>query len=319
MENITYTDYNDIYDIIKQENESLAFSSVKAYADSLRKILKDLNDNSSALLDYDRVYNNIMEANTLTSTKKNKINTIIVFLKAMKQDDELINKYFTLFIDLSKQISEQNDKMEKSERELENWVSIDELKERIEELKLNVPRLIKTYYDIVQYQRYIAALIQVHTGLRNEISDCEIYDYNDYKDLETDNNVNYLIVRDRVKEAKLIIQNYKTRKCYGVIEVSFDEYDTKEIKKYLRESNNYKKNHNINTNWLIYDKHGLKLTRNDYSKFLQRIFNIDDKKISSTMIRKIILSNDFNAKSLKNKARAMGHSVSTQMKYYVKE
>lgn len=318
MENITYEDYENVFDVIRNYNTNITDSSCEAYAKSICKILKEIDEPASVLLDYDKIYKFLNESGNMKTTIRNKVNAIINYLRGLEQDKNIIDKYCTFSDSLSVKISRNNYKMEKNEKELDNWATLDELKERVEELKLKVPKIFKTYHDIVNYQRYIAGLIQLETGLRNELADCKILDYDEYKKIEIDSEYNYLIIKNRCKEAKLIIQNYKTKKTYGIIEIDFDEYDTKEIKKYFKEITKFKEYNNIKNNWLIFDRYGDKLNRNEYTKFLQNVFNIDDKKISSTMIRKIILSSEYNAELMKNKAIKMGHSVSTQIKHYIK-
>lgn len=319
MEKLTYEDYDEIYDLIRENDDKINDSSVKAYTHCITKTLKDLDADTSIFEDYDKVYEGLSDSDNLNTTIRNKVNAIIKYLKSIEGDKELIEKYSMWSDGLGARIARQNYKMEKSEKELDNWATLDELKERLEELKLQVPKIIKTYHDIATYQRYIGGLIQLHTGLRNEIADCEIYEYSDYNKIETSNDVNYLVVKNRSKESKLIIQNYKTKKTYGVIEADFDEYDTKEIKDYLRESTRFKEKHKLPGHWLIYDKHGDKLTRNEYTKFLQSVFKIEDKKISSTMIRKILLSTHYDAKAMEDKARSMCHSLTTQFTHYIKK
>jgi hypothetical protein len=318
LKDITFEDYDDIFEIIKNYNSKITDSSIKAYTLNIVKILKDLDSTADILLDYDKIYKFFDDSDNYKTTIRNKVNAIINFLRGSEQDKNIIEKYSIFSDSLSIKISRNNFKMEKNEKEFDNWVSLDELKERIEELKLKVPKIFKTYHDIALYQRYIAGLIQVETGLRNEIADCKIMNYDEYKKIDIDIDSNYLIIKNRCKEAKLIIQNYKTKKTYGIVEIDFDEFDTKEIKNYFKEITKFKEYNNIKNNWLIFDKFGDKLNRNEYTKFLNTVFNIEDKKISSTMIRKIILSSTYDAEMMKNKALKMGHSVSTQIKHYIK-
>ena len=291
LKDINFEDYDDIFEIIKNYNSKITDSSIKAYTLNIVKILKDIDSTADILLDYDKIHKFFNDSDNYKTTIRNKVNAIINFLRGSEQDKNIIEKY-SIFSD---SLSVKNTKYSINEKEFNNWVTLDELKERIEELKLKVPKIFKTYHDIALYQRYIAGLIQVETGLRNEIADCKIMNYDEYKNIDIDIDYNYLIIKNRCKEAKLIVQNYKTKKTFGILEIDFDEYDTKEIKNYFKEITKFKEYNNIKNNWLIFDKFGDKLNRNEYTKFLNTVFNIEDKKIGSSMIRKIILNSSCKA------------------------
>ena len=78
---------------------------------------------------------------------------------------------------------------------------------------------------------------------------------------------------------------------------------------------------NINkTKHLLITKKREKMTTNNLSHYLVRVFSPSGKKISSQMLRKIHLTEKFGdiQKEMKKEAEAMGHSMATQQKVYVK-
>ena len=67
---------------------------------------------------------------------------------------------------------------------------------------------------------------------------------------------------------------------------------------------------------------GDKLTKNGLSKFLTKTFSPTGKKISASMLRKIKISNEFDAEEVEKKqklAKEMNHSVGVQQSVYLKK
>ena len=76
--------------------------------------------------------------------------------------------------------------------------------------------------------------------------------------------------------------------------------------------------------YLIQNKHGSGFSQQAYSRFIKRIFNTNlGRNIGASMLRSIYLSEKYrNAPSLlemEHTANAMGHSVGTAMREYVKK
>ncbi len=61
------------------------------------------------------------------------------------------------------------------------------------------------------------------------------------------------------------------------------------------------------------------MTRNDFTHFMQSIFEPLGKNISTTMIRKIIVSSLYPVEQMKQLAQVMGHSMNVAMEYYAKD
>lgn len=322
MEKITYKDEDKIREYLRKPNNEIAESSERLYFHSLKTILRDLQEPTSIFLDYDKIYKyfNDNEKEMKLTTKRNKILAIIIFLKGVKAEKQLIDKYTMFHDSLTINLNRELYKNKKNKKEEKNWCTMLELEARLDEIKLDIPEQIKTFSDISKYMKYIVGLIQLETGLRNDLADCEIYDYHDYKKIETKTNINYLIIQKRVEEARLILQNYKTKKAYGILDIKISQPVSKQIKLFYNEVQKYKKLRNQSFNWLVFDKYGEKFNRNEYTKLLNNIFNIDDERtVSSGLIRKVILSEKIDIRKLKKQAVNMGHSVQTQLKYYVKE
>jgi site-specific recombinase XerD len=88
---------------------------------------------------------------------------------------------------------------------------------------------------------------------------------------------------------------------------------------YYKHLTNYKKTNGINNDWMLLTKNNDKMTRNDFTYFVKSIFEPVGKNISTTMIRKIIVSALYPVEQMKALAHTMGHGISTAMEFYAKD
>jgi hypothetical protein len=61
-----------------------------------------------------------------------------------------------------------------------------------------------------------------------------------------------------------------------------------------------------------------KVSRNDYTRLLNKTFELSGKRISSSLIRKIVVSELYPVEKMKKLAHIMGHSIKTAITDYVK-
>jgi protoporphyrinogen oxidase len=116
----------------------------------------------------------------------------------------------------------------------------------------------------------------------------------------------------------IVLYNFKTVKSKGVQKILIDNLILKEIKKYKKVLDKYKKENDINNDYFIIKKNGSKYTRNEYTKLFNDIFDDDNKKVSTTMIRKFIASDVWKMDSIKQLASRMQHTPEQALKSYVK-
>jgi len=307
----------DLNNLFKSDN--IAESSIKIYTSNILKIVNDyklkLNNNTFDNIDIiDKIKN---DDEIKDNTKKNKLTSIMIFLKALKKDETIIKNYKKNIDEINLRIIKNNKKMEKTEKENNNWVSVDEIKTQLNKYKdiidENKKLNLTSYNELKQYQRYIILLIHSNYPMRNDIADLEIYNYSNY--LKNDEKINYIVVSRN--NGLLILNNYKTSKTYGQLKYKFDGELLKEINKYFVYLQDYKKRQNINNNWFIIDKKGEKLDRNDYTKFFNSLY--DDKKLSTTLMRKIIISDKWDIKKIDDIAYKAQHSPQVALSNYVKK
>ena len=310
----------------KELNAELSKSLREFKPDITDSTLRIYNLNLSQLADYydkplspelfknfKEIRKDLEELRYTNSTLKNKISSIIVYLRMMKQPKELINEYTDYFDMLSGRISKDHAKMDKTKKESDNWMTKDQLIEYVDELKKELPTKPTSKSDMAKWMRYITLLIHINYPFRNELADTEIVT----KITDNDPNINYIVVaKDKVSA---LIQNYKTRKTYKDIKINFIPTVADEIRTYYKHLNKYKKLNQINNNWFLLSKDGSKMTRNDFTYFVKSIFEPLGKNISTTMIRKIIVSALYPVEQMKELSKVMMHDINTAMEYYAKD
>ena len=127
--------------IIQSQRPDLKPNSLKIYLTSLRK-LNGGNDikNIDFLKDFDGIVEKISKYKD--NTRKNYLNAIIVALKALKTDDNLVKRYEELRDSYNQKYSEHLATHKKTETHEKNWVSWNEYLGMVGKLKDSVQDLI---------------------------------------------------------------------------------------------------------------------------------------------------------------------------------
>jgi len=318
-----YEPHEFLFKLIRDYNPSATDSSIKLYAQNIEKIYKDLGEPAgsfdlSILKDYEKVIDEFDKKEYSKNTYKNKLSSIITFLLASGVDKKIVSKYSDKADSLSSKIDREKAKMKWTDKEKENILTIDELKEYLEKMKGNLPNKIETFKNIHAYQLYLCGAFHLEFPLRNELSDTQIYYTDEYNKIKHEDEINYFVIDKKKNTMKCILNNYKTKKTNGVIEFTVDDHDlVKLFNKYYIASKSYFENVGYH-HWLLYDNKGKKLSRNDYTRFLNRVFDATGSTISSSLIRKIVLSSIYPVEKIKKLSYIMGHSVKTEINDYVR-
>jgi hypothetical protein len=121
---------------------------------------------------------------------------------------------------------------------------------------------------------------------------------------------------------KIILNKYKTVKTYGTVDYEIDDKPLYNhvLKYYDGIQSYYKSNNKKFDSFLLFNLKNLeKLNRNQYTKYLTKLFEENTgKSISSSMIRKIISSNLISPEFLQMAVIRQQHSASEAFKSYVK-
>jgi len=295
-------------------------STLNIYEKNLNKLSQDINNaeppsNCKWLEDFDKIMTNINKSKSL-HTKKNKINTVVIYLQASKCKQSIIKKYQDEIVKLSQEITTGYNQNEKNEKQLKNWLSLSELTEFKNNLLLDLPKKFTTFDDYKKLMKYLILETHLELPLRNDLVDAQVYEEKDFSKIEEVNTTNYLVLGS--KKGYLILNNYKTSGTYGRKKLDLSPELFKIWKKFYKIIIQYS-----NNRYIFIKEDQNKMTRNEYTKFFGSIFKKLGKQISSTMIRHIVVSEKFPVKPKEMEERQelasiMGHSVNEQQQVYSK-
>jgi hypothetical protein len=254
-------------------------------------------------------------------TKKNRYAVLKIWCEMHDLPEKYSNELQEKIDNLVEEVNNQYSTNMKSEKIEKNWISVQELKATVEALKSKVlpAEAIDTYNEFRSLIKYLVLLIHVSMPLRNDLACAKIFLTNQVpksKDGEKREN-NEIIINKSKKTAQLILNDYKTAGTYGQKVLDFPPDIAKEIKKWypviIRMSPKA---------WLIPDRDDPEkcISRVTYTKLFNSIFSDTGKKVSTTQIRRTIVSDVVKPEPNETKKRAelanvMGHSIDTQNKY----
>jgi len=255
-------------------------------------------------------------------TAKNRAVVLKIWSDMFDLPDSVIKTLEKKMYELADEVNSSYATNKMSDKVAENWASLSDLKEKVEYLKqkLPEPKYIDTYKEYIALMRYLCLLIHVHLPLRNDLADARLMEALPHED-DIDGNSNYIIINKRSLKGQIHLYAYKTRGSYGVKVLDIPKEVVREIVYYWdaikRES--YTKNA-----WFI-KKNGVDapITRVTYTKLLNAIFSRDDIKVSSTQIRRAVVTEVYapdpdEYKKKQDLANVMGHSSATASLVYAK-
>tara|TARA_B110000211_G_C14060899_1_gene545473 strand:- start:1109 stop:2035 length:927 start_codon:yes stop_codon:yes gene_type:complete len=269
--------------------------------------------NIDFLKDFTKVKNELK--NISLSTQKTYLASIIVVMDALDADETLLNKYKVLLQDTKSVYNEDLKGREKTAKETGQWVNIKDLEKVLKKLGKEVrdrnigKKETLTRSDMKLLQKLVVASLYLldNDPRRNVYATMDIVKSTD--DIEKDKN--YLVVKGRNKKW-FMIQDQKSRKFKVPQKIPVNTKLNKILNLWLK----------YNTSkHLILNSKGNKMNTNQLTKYLNTIFSGTGKKISTTMIRKIFLSNEFGATltRMEKTAENMGHTTKTAQKNYIKK
>jgi hypothetical protein len=306
------------------DSRNIKPNSLRAYMISLKKIHEKL-DTDAEFDDIDKwlVGKNVERVINLLgemkiTTRKNYLASVIVALTTDKDKYEAPLKEYREYLDIIvEEYTTQMKTQKKSKTQQENWASMDELKEIVAGYKKEIRKL-----DLVNketwsnkeynlYQMFLVGLLYTELPpVRLDYSNMYVIYEKDYKKLK-EKDKNYLVLVSRNKKY-FSLGSYKTEDKYGVHIIEIPSIINTVINKFLQ--------HNDSGYFLTNTQRNV-LSDNALTKFLNKVFAATGKKISSTMIRHMYLSEKYDARNgeMEADSKAMMHSVGTQQNVYVKK
>jgi hypothetical protein len=216
------------------------------------------------------------------------------------------------------------DTAEKTETQKENWISWDEVKEKQKDLSGNVLKFVEN--KTISPTEFKHLLDQLVLSLYTEVPPRRNQDYLSMSVLRTSSDKfapgldtykdkNFVVVRKGVP-VEFVFNKYKTSKKYGTQKVAIPETLGTVINNFLKFHPSAKDKKVKEFEFLV-NMDGSPITAgNAITRVLNRIFA---KKIGSSMLRHIYLSNKMDIADMKADATAMGHSLAEQQKYLKQE
>ena len=308
----------DLMETIKKSRPNIKDNTVKMYTSNLYKLKKMFDTHDFNFL------KNVKEVEDKIShlhytSRRNYLNSIIILLQALNSDgkqDKLLKEYVSKRDDLNKQYEDENANGVISDKQKANFIPLKEVVMMIEKMGDELKGFKKkdlSPKDKMLLQVYIIYQIHIRLPMRNDLSECEAIMKRTYNKLSEEDKKakNYLVVEK--SKMWFVLNKFKTSAKYEELKFDVPKDLEKLLRAYLR----------INGMGVLFKSGtGKPLSRNALSQLLIKYSKkYIGKSISTTMLRKIVLSDKFAdmKKEQKDMAKITGHSVSTMNKVYVKE
>tara|TARA_R110001632_G_scaffold1880_2_gene8321 strand:+ start:977 stop:1918 length:942 start_codon:yes stop_codon:yes gene_type:complete len=307
----------NLTEILTKFKPNVKPSTINQYIVQLKQLKTIFNsDNFMFLKNVDTVVDKLKQKHF--TTQRNFYNSIIVFLQAMDEDKELIKKYTVMRDDFNEHYKKTlTDRI--SDKQQKNFASMEEIRTMINTMDKSIKQgKLKTKADLTGKEKELLMMNMIYKMLleiptRNDIADMIITTPSLYAKM--DKKHNYLVVGR--PSVYYMLNNYKTNKTYGFdkkIDVSGPLATV--IRAFLRVTK--KKTGDI----LLTTSTGNAISRNVLSQMLIKTSQkYIGKSVSTTMMRKIVVSHELGELKQKQKdlTDKMCHSVQTQNTIYNKE
>lgn len=248
---------------------------------------------------------------------------------------ELYSQKMNFILETYREKRNQNKKNEKEEK---NWVSFEKIENYFEtcmknllQMELEIKKLKNESFKFKKYQKKFEKQYQEAIVLASYILCPPVR--NDWHAVKIKNidckNDNYISFDefDKKKILVLILNNYKTQKIYGKLEIPLSCRFSNLINKFLQLKKENKAGiWEKNTSEYLFQstykkKNQTPFSGSEFSKFFTRIMkkNFPNKQINIQMIRKIYTTNSRNFESVekaKEISKCMGHSFKEHLLYF---
>jgi len=300
----------------KLKDKKLAESSVNMYVRNIEKLNEDLPiKNLKFLENVDNILAKLEDykPNTVRNYLISIVSVLSIF-KDNKKIKKLHDEYYKHMIEKAKQIKD-SDNNEKSETQKKNWMTWTDVQKRYDDLKQDVESFVsKKLLNPSQYEKLLALTILSFYVLLKPRRNKDIALLYITKKV----NDNMPIDRNYIDydNKQLIFNVYKTSKTYDTQDTKYGNDLQQIINMYVKHQPNLKGTipKDPEKIFLVNYKGEPLLAVNAITNILNKIF---DKKISSSMLRHIYLSDKYKdtLKEMKEDAKDMGHSSEMQKEY----
>ncbi len=312
-----------IFDKIRHYNKNATDTSLKSYTGNIILVAKSLGHakddiTPSIFKNVNDVYKTL-ESQSL-NTIKNKLVAVYMYLQACGYNKDVIDQYNDKIYILLGKVRNQQAKMEWSDKEKDNIISMDDLMLILSRMRDGLSKDLDTFKSIDKMMRYLCLKVYASYPMRNDMADMKIYTSSEFNNVKEDKDINYMIVNPKTMDCKIILNNFKTKK-EGIVTFPIEDKDLVDmiLKYYIACKKFYENNDRQYEHWFLWKRDYIKMSRNVLTKFLISIFeNEIGKKISTTMLRKITTSSLIDTAKFKKMAYIQGHSLGTALASYAK-
>lgn len=248
-----------------------------------------------------------VEASASIHTKKNRYAVLKVYATLYDLPDKICDFLDDKMGDLAGKVTADYSTNKMSEKVEANWVGVKEMRAMLETLKLKLSNAIDTYAEYQALCKYLMLCIHIEVPLRNDLAGAQILTA---APKSFDDKTNYIIIKSK-KSGHIILNDYKTRKEYGSKTIDLSASVCAELHRFypvIKEMSQH--------GWFICDRADATkpISRTTYTKWFQSIFKGTGKNVSTTQVRRAVVSDlyDVDEDEMKKKqalAGVMGHSV----------
>ena len=285
----------DINEIIRQARPNIKPQSIRTYVANINKVAGTKEINNIDFLNNPKEVFSKLEDMKITM-KRNILSSILVLLSAVDTESRLYKTYSDKLLEMTMEYKRQQDKNEKTETQLKNWVEHSEL--------INIAKkMIKK--NPGSQDALIAALYSYQPPTRLDFYSMEIVGPKD----EILNDKNYLVIQSQ-RTKRFVFNDYKSANKYNTITIPVNKQLNTVINKFLKL--------NPGRKYILQNKSGLPLTRNNLGKKLPVIFKDTGKHVTLNIIRHVYISENIDiqkCKETKDLAKCMMHSSDVQLNY----
>lgn len=259
----------------------------------------------------------VIQGSASLHTKKNRTAVLKVWCDMFDLPDKYGEALDLIMTEYANEVQDGYSTNQMNDKQEKNWMTIDEMREIVKKLEMKLPRLIDTYNEYKDLMAYLVILIHLDYPLRNDLACAQIYPAKDMP-AKQDKDINYLSIGQN--KITLYLNDYKTEKEYGPKIIEFNEDVSKEIIKYYPVIKQLSPH-----GWFIRDREDATkcITRTTLTKWINSAFADTGKKISTTQIRRSVISavykpQEGEAKKKADLAYVAGHSTSMAGTVYAK-
>lgn len=308
----------NLQELITKSRPTAKTNTIKIYERNIKYVMNGLKATDySFLKNLDEIMSFL--SNKHYTTQRNYLNALIILMMALNHDnkyDEMIKKYDEQREKLTEQYDTDQSKNIISDKQKPNFISFQELKDMIEKIGNDLRGFKKRELsgkELLLLNIYVILQIHIRLPLRNDLAGMMSINkrtYNKLTDQEKE-TTNYLVIEKG--NMFFSLNEYKTSKKYKEVKIDIPKDLQRLIRSFIKI---------VGMGEMFKSSAGSPISRNQLSQLLIKTSQkYIGKNISTTIIRKIVLSHLFAQKNKEKEemAKVCCHSTSTMDKTYIKQ